>query len=179
MNKKFKIIIAAILILQIILPAGMLGYHYSAHKDALTKSPEFKFKLEYLDIYEIFDVGNGNEKLSFEVQDVYTYYQSEMAVKVGEDGFAYLTDAENKIFNKHWFTFKYYSNNSYHTSNDYDYVEGINPADIIYRVNALYSKDVPKPEGFYMTAKVYKGIFIPTAIYLDGNKVIVFKNELS
>lgn len=179
MNKKFKIIIAAILILQIIMPAAMLGYHYSAHKDALTKSPEFKFKLEYLDIYEIFDVGNGSEKLSFEVQDVYTYYQSEMAVKVGEDGFAYLTDAENKIFNKHWFTFKYYSNNSYHTSNDYDYVEGINPADVIYRVNALYSKDVPKPEGFYMTAKVYKGIFIPTAIYLDGNKVIVFKNELS
>ena len=179
MNKKFKIIIAAILILQIILPAGMLGYHYSAHKDALTKSPEFKLYLDYLDIYEIHDDGNGSEKLSFEVQDVYTYYQSEMAVKVGEDGFAYLTDAENKIFNKHWFTFKYYSNNSYHTSNDYEYVEGINPADIIYRVNALYSKDVPKPEGFYMTAKVYKGIFIPTAIYLDGNKVIVFKNELS
>ena len=178
MNKKFKIIIAAILILQIILPAGMLGYHYSAHKDAMTKSPEFNFKLEYLDIYEIYDDGNGSEKLSFEVQEVYDYYQSEMAVEVGDDGFAYLTDATNKILNKHWFTFKYYSNNSYHTSDDYDYVEGINPADIIYRVNALYSKDVPKPDGFYMTAKVYKGIFIPTAIYLDGTKVIVFKNEL-
>lgn len=177
MNKKFKLIIAAILILQVILPAGMLYYHYSAHEDALTESPEFKFHLEYLDIYEIHDDGEGSERLSFEIKDVYDYYHSEMAVRVGNDGFAYLTDADNKVLNKHWFTFKYYYNNSYHTSDDYEYAEGIDPADVIYRVNALYGKDVEKPEGFYMTAKVYKGIFIPTAVYLEGKKVVVFKNE--
>ena len=48
---------------------------------------------------------------------------------------------------------------------------------LIYKVNALYVEDVENPDGFYMTAKVYKGIFIPTAIYFDGVEVITFISE--
>ena len=48
---------------------------------------------------------------------------------------------------------------------------------LIYTVNALDNYDVENPDGFYVTAKVYKGLFIPTAIYYDGVKVIIFNIE--
>ena len=175
-NKKLKLIIALTLILQLILPLYLLTYHYSAYDEAL-KTADFKFPLEYLDIYNIHDTGDSVQQLGFSIRDIYEYYGEDIEVTVGDDGFAQMTSSKNKSLNKHWFTFKYYYSSNYYTSEEYEYAPGVNKTDIIYRINALRMEDVPNLDGFYITAKAYKGIFIPTAIYYEGEKIIIFHIE--
>lgn len=176
-NKKLKIIIVATLILQLILPLYLLTYHYSAYDEALNETEEFSFRLEYLDIYNIYDTGEGVQNLSFEIKNIYDYYGEDIEVTVGDDGFAQMSSAKNKAVNKHWFTFKYYYQSNHSTSEEYEYTPGTDVTGLIYKVNALYEENVKNPDGFYMTAKVHKGIFIPVAIYFDGARVIEFRPE--
>ena len=173
-NKKLKIIIALTLILQLILPLYLLSYHYSAYDEAINETADFKLPLEYLDIYNMHDTGEAVQHLSFEIKDIYDHYMEDIEVTVGEDGFAGMSPSKNKNLNKNWFTFKYYYNSNYCTSEEYEYVEGVDVTKLIYTVNALRVEDVGTPEGFYITAKIYKGLFIPTAIYMDNEKVIEF-----
>lgn len=173
-NKKLKIIIALTLILQLILPLYLLSYHYSAYDEAINETADFKLPLEYLDIYDMHDTGEAVQHLSFEIKDIYEHYMEDIEVTVGEDGFAGMSPSKNKNLNKNWFTFKYYYNSNYCTSEEYEYVEGVDVTKLIYTVNALRVEDVGTPEGFYVTAKIYKGLFIPTAIYMDNEKVIEF-----
>ena len=176
-NKKLKIIIIASLILQLLLPLYLLTYHYSAYDEAINETEDFRFRLEYLNIYDIYDTGEGVQHLDFTIKDAYDYYMQDIEVTVGEDGFAELTTSKNKALNKNWFTFKYYYDSNFYSSEEYDYTEGVDVTRLIYTVNSLYVEDVENPDGFYMTAKVYKGIFIPVAIYFDGARVIEFRPE--
>ena len=179
-SKKLKFIMIATLILQLLLPSYLLYYHYNLHAEAMANSPEFKFRLEYLDMYEVHDSGEGEDRLHYTIKDIYNhnYYREDVAVIEGSDGFVRMSLAENKRLNKYWFTYKYYSQKSYLDSSQYEYAEGFDRIDLIYHVNAMRIEGVEYPEGFYLTAKVYKGIFIPVAIYLEGKKVVVFKNEV-
>ena len=176
-NKKLKIIIIASLILQLLLPLYLLSYHYSAYDEAVSQTEEFKFRLGYLDIYDLYDTGEGVQHMDFRIKDIYDFYMQDIEVTVGDDGFAVMALSKDKNRNKHWFTFKYYYESNYYSSEEYDYAEGVDVTKLIYTVNSLRAEDVKNPEGFYMTAKVYKGIFIPTAIYFDGVKVITFNVE--
>ena len=176
-NKKLKIIIALALILQLLLPLYLLSYHYSAYDEAVSQTTEFKFRLEYLDIYDVYDTGNGVQNLDFSIKDIYDYYNEDIEVTVGEDGFAKMSASKDKNRNKNWFTFKYYYESNFYSSEEYEYAEGVDVTKLIYTINALYEEDVITPEGFYITAKVYKGIFIPTAIYWENEKIISLKTE--
>lgn len=176
-NKKLKIIIIASLILQLLLPLYLLSYHYSAYDEAVNETDDFRFRLEYLDIYDMHDTGEAVQHLSFEIEDIYDYYMQDIEVAVGEDGFAEISASKNKNLNKNWFTFKYYYDSNFYTSEKYEYAEGVDVSKLIYTVNSLRVEDVKNPDGFYITAKAYKGIFIPTAIYFDGIKVISFNIE--
>jgi hypothetical protein len=173
-NKKLKIIIIATLVLQLILPLCLLTYHYSAYDEAVSQTTEFRFPLEYIDIYNIYDTADSVQQIGFSIKDIYDYYNEDIEVTVGENGFAEMSEAKNKSLNKNWFTFKYYYSSNYYTSEEYEYVEGVNKTDIISRIDALRMEDIPNFEDFYLTAKVYKGLFIPTAIYYEGGKVIEF-----
>ena len=177
-NKKLRLFVIAVLILQILMPAGLLYHHYSLHSRAMTDSPEFKFRLESLDVYKIYDTGEGDERLDFYVQDLFQYYHEDIAVTVGEDGYVRMAKTENKRLNKHWFSFKYCYSKSQMNNDNYVYEDGVDVAELHRKINKTYSKDVNKPDGFYLTAKVYKGIFIPVAIDLEGKKGVVFKNEV-
>ena len=176
-NKKIKLIIVLTIIIQLLLPSYLLYHHYNLHTEARKNSPEFKLLLESLDIYEVNDTDEGEENLYFSVKDVYNYYSGDVAVAVGSDGFARLSVAENKSLNNYWFTHKYYSRKTYMDSSGYEYAEGVDRLDLIYRVNDMHIEDIENPEGFYITAKVYKGVFLPMAIYLDNVKVIEFIDE--
>lgn len=178
MNKKLKFILVFILIIQLIMPVGLLTYHYTLHSKVMTESPEFKFRLESIDVYQVYDTGEGDERLYFDVKDIFQLYHEDIAVTVGEDGYAHMLPCENKELNKHWFTFEYYYNKSYVNNDSYVYEDGVDVAELHHKIYNTYSKDVSKPYGFYMTAKVYKGIFIPVAIYIEDSKVITFKNEI-
>ena len=176
-NKKLKIIIIASLILQLLLPLYLLTYHYSAYDEAMNETDDFRFRLEYLDIYDMYDTGEGVQHLDFKIKDIYEFYGDDIEVTVGTDGFAEMALSKDKNLNKHWFTYKYYYSSNFYSSEEYEYAEGVDVTKLIYTVNALHSEDVENPDGFYMTAKVYKGIFIPTAIYWENEQVISFKTE--
>ena len=89
-NKKLKLIIILVLVIQIILPAGMLGYHYSVYNYALEHTPDFKFYLSYFDLYSygdndeiIYDDEDRNDVLYFDI--AYRYYREDMFVTVDEN----------------------------------------------------------------------------------------------
>ncbi len=174
MNKKLKFILVFILIIQILMPVGLLTYHYTLHSKVMTESPEFKFRLDGLSIYDIYDSGEDDEEIFFDVCDLFEFYHQDIAVTVGEDGYAHMLPSENKKLNKHWFTFEYCYNKSYVNNDSYVYEEGIDIAELHRKINKIYGKDIEKPDGFYVTAKVYRGIFIPIAIYIEDTKVISF-----
>ncbi len=173
-NKKLKIIIIATLVLQLILPLYLLTYHYSAYDEAVSQTTEFRFPLEYLDIYNIHDTGDSVQQLGFSIKDIYDYYNEDIEVTVGDDGFAQMTLSKNKNLNKNWFTFKYYYSSNYYTSEEYEYAEGVDKTNFINHISSIYREDVLNFDSFYLTAKVHKGLFIPTALYFEGEKVIEF-----
>lgn len=179
MNKKLRIFVIVTLIIQLLLPLCLMCSHYSDYNYAMTESPEFKFRLEYINVYDIYNSGEGDERLDFDVLDLFRFYQEDIAVTVGSDGFVIMSHPENKRLNKHWFTFKYCYSTSQLNSGNYIYEAGVDIAELHRKINRTYSKDVEKPEGFYITAKVYKGVFIPIAIYIEDQKVITFVQEIN
>ena len=188
-NKKLKLIIILALVIQIILPAGMLAYHYSIYNYALNNTPDFKFCLSYFDMYSY---GENNEityKDGESGKDVFYFdianspYRTDVAVTVDADGFAVMTGIENKRLNKHWFSYENYNKlESFNqTEGDFRYVETEEAEKIMkewkIRYFDIYEEDVIIHKGgnaVYITAKVYKGIFIPMAVYKDNVKIIEF-----
>lgn len=176
-NKKLKIFVIIILILQILLPAGLLGYHYSLHARAMKESPDFKLRVSYMNIW---DYVNDGELLHFELDNIYLYYGEDITVTMGTDSVATLSRAENKRLNKHWFSFDYYRKlGSYHADEgEFTYVD--TP-----EANAVMDKwrnnphndlgevlDYQGGNSMYITAKIYKGLIIPTAVYNLDVKII-------
>ena len=185
-NKKFKLIIILVLVIQIILPAGMLGYHYSIYNYALNNTPDFKFYLSYFDLYSrgendeiIYDDEEKNDVLYFYI--AHRYYLEDIAVKVDSNGFAVVSEIENKKLNKHWFSFDNYNKmGSFSQSEgEFTYVDTEEAKKVMSEWKDTYfdyyGDDEIKFNGgnsVYLTAKVYKGVFIPTAVYKDNVKVI-------
>ena len=185
-NKKFKLIIIIILVIQIILPAGMLGYHYSIYNYALNNTPDFKFYLSYFDLYShgendeiIYDDEEKNDVLYFDI--AYRYYREDMAVTADANGFAVVSEIENKKLNKHWFSFSNYNKMGAFSQSDgeFTYVDTEEARKIMSEWKERYYDHYGKAEievyqadSLYITAKVYKGMFIPTAVYKDNVKVI-------
>lgn len=177
-NKKLKIFIIAVLIVQILLPAGLLTKEYSKRSEAFLYSPDFKFRLYYLDIWDLPD-GEG-EELTFTLssKDIRTYYGEDIAAEADEKGYAKLSLAENKRLNKFWFSYKQYQNvGSYKASKgEFNYVDTPEAQEIINSWSGKYLRNYTiegrGQDSLYITVKVYKGLFIPTAIYIDNVKVI-------
>lgn len=177
-NKKLRLFIIAVLVLQLLMPAGTLWYHYSQYDNAMKESPEFKFRINYMYIWGYEESG---ENLQLELEG--TYYSSRheaKAVTVGADGFAIISKAENKKLNKHWFWLDNYRKlTSYHENEgEFTYVD--TP-----EANAVMDKWRNNPHNdlgevldyqggntMYVTAKVYKGLIIPTAVYNLDVKII-------
>ncbi len=176
-NDKFRKFIIAVLILQLLMPAGLLYYHYSLHARAMKESPDFKIMVSYMNIW---DYVNDGESLHFELDNIYLYYGEDIAVTVGADGVATLSRAGNKRLNKHWFSFDYYRKlGSYHAKEgEFTYVDTPEAKEIIdrWRNNPHNSEgeilDYQGGNSMYITAKIYKGLIIPTAVYNLDVKII-------
>ena len=186
-NKKLKLIIILVLVIQIILPAGMLGYHYSIYNYALEHTPDFKFYLSYFDLYSRDDnngithnfSSSGNDVFHFDI--AYRYYRTNMEVVADMNGFAVVSALQNKKLNKHWFSFSNYNKMGAFSQaeGEFTYVDTEEAKKVMSQWKNTYfdhyGDDEIKFNGgnaVYITAKVYKGIFIPTAVYRDDVKVI-------
>ena len=185
-NKKLKLIIILVLVIQIILPAGMLGYHYSIYNYALEHTPDFKFYLSYFDLYSsgendeiIYGDEDKNDVLYFDI--AYRYYNTNMEVVSDMNGFAVVSALQNKKLNKHWFSSDNYNKigSFSQAEGEFTYVDTEEAKKVMSEWKQTYfdhyGDDEIKFKGgnaVYITAKVYKGMFIPTAVYRDDVKVI-------
>ena len=185
-NKKFKLIVILVLVIQIILPAGMLGYHYSIYNYALNNTPDFKFYLSYFDLYSygdndeiIYDDEDKNDVLYFDI--AYRYYRTDMEVVADMNGFVVISAVQDKKLNKHWFSYDNYNKmgSFSQAEGEFTYVDTEEAKKVMSQWKDTYfdhyGDDEIKFKGgnaVYITAKVYKGVFIPTAVYKDNVKVI-------
>ena len=179
-NKKLKIFIIGVLIIQLLLPAGLLIYQQTLNKNATESSAEFRFKLANLSIWNY-----GEVTLNFSIEDISlsrlsNFYGEDIAVTVGADGIAELRIAENKKDNKHWFSYDNYQKlESFSLADgEFSYADSPEAREIIdnWPERLYHEKDeILNYRGgntMFLTAKVYKGLFIPTAIYNEDVKII-------
>ncbi len=173
-NKKLIYLIVLTLIIQLAFPFGLLYTNSSNYNFALEHSIDYKFKLREAYLFDY----DGDEKYSteFAVDGVYSFYRKDkIAVTIGEDGFAEMALLEDKDKNTCWFACDYYRKISDATE-DYVFEPGIDER--IFRDKVYETGEDDERECVaYMTAKVYKGVFIPTAIYVGDEKLLTFIHE--
>ena len=179
MNKKLKLILALTLIVQLLIPAGFLYHHYTAIDYALNHSPEYKFKLLDIDFWDSDFMKDESDitdhPISIEVGGARNYYNKKIAVTVGEDGFADLAELDSQLQTSCWFDYDYYRKNSNIYQNEFSFEDGVDIKALVTEINQTYgwASDFHENGSYaYVTAKVYRGVFIPTAIYVKGEKVI-------
>ncbi len=164
MNKKLKIAVALVLILQLLVPVSLLVYNQALIKTTLEKGTELKFSL--LNIYESTRYTEENICVNFYV-DGFVYNNKNVKISSDSEGFAkfYREDGENDWINR---DFVYKAQKL--TADEITMVEPFTEEDFkVYLRRHDYAKDIR--EHFYVTAKIYRGIFIPTALYYDGIKI--------
>ncbi len=177
MNKKIKALTALVLLIQLLVPTYLLAYHHTIQKYAEEKGTEYKFRLNYVELY--YDNSYKNDIFSADSELILTYYldglsyniKKTAAVSVGTDGFARISrlDADKKKTDI-WFNKKYCKYNMKLTEERFTIEPGTDRNKLI---QGLTYKDFNwNDSSCYLTAKVYKGIFIPTAIYYEGTKII-------
>ena len=178
MNKKLKIVIALTLIIQLLIPSYLLYHHYSAIDFALNHSLDYRFKLLDIGLYG-YDEDNDDPlediDLFLEIGGIHNYYGEKIAVTVGEDGFADLAELKSKKDTDCWFDYDYCYKNSNFSYGEFTFEDGVDVKALRKEINESYAwaSDLHENGSFaYVTAKVYKGVFIPTAIYVRGEKVI-------
>lgn len=183
MNKKFKIMIALTLIIQLLIPVSMLCHHVTVKNITLNHSTEYKFKLLDMDFYG-YNKENGeimkDGSLYFEVGGVHNYYGEKIAVTVGEDGFVDLAEPENIIKTNCWFDYYYCNENSHFKYGEFSFEPDVDVEQLKKEINETYGWASNFHENgcyAYVTAKVYMGMFIPTAIYVKGEKVITIHQK--
>ena len=186
MNKKFKIVVALTLIIQLLIPSYLLYHHYTVRDYALNHSPEYKFKLLDIDFWGYDFMQNESdiidEPMDIEIGGVRNHYGEKIAVTIGEDGFADLAELESQLQTSCWFDYDYCRKNSTFYENEYFFEADVDIKALVTEINNTYgwaSNFHENGSYAYVTAKVYKGVFIPTAIYVRGEKVItiLLKNE--
>ncbi len=183
MNKKFKILIALTLVVQLLIPVGML-YHHATVRYMVKYSPEYKFKLLDMEFWG-YDFMNDetdvySEPISIEVGGASYFYDKKIAVTVGEDGFADLTETEDTSQTNRWFNSDYCRKNCTFYVNEYSFEPEVDVKALMSEVNKTYGWATNMHENgcyAYVTAKVYKGVFIPIAIYVKGEKVITLHKD--
>lgn len=173
MNKKLKAFTAIVIIIQLLVPVYLLAHHYSIRKYTEENTEEYKFRLEYLMMYNDYnDISKEKELMIRYYIDGMSYnFGTTAGINIGTDGFAHVTKKDaDKALTDVWFSKKYYKSHTTLSPAQYSFEPS---ADVVKLQKELANKKFYANETTsYITAKVYKGIFIPTAIYYNGEKII-------
>lgn len=175
MNKKLKIIVSVLLIIQLALPVYFLVHYCSTVSYAVRNAPEYKFDLEYL---HISDYDDDKNSLSFEISG--PSYRT-AAITTTINGFAVITSYNGKKKTDSWFSRNFYAANTFFPEDKYI----LEPGADIQLLKQRFSEqkliglaDEKFIAATYITAKVYKGVFIPTALYYENQKILTFITKL-
>ena len=182
MNKKSKIVITVTLIItiliQIFIPSFLLIHHYTLITNTLATETEYRFQLDriYID-YNNSGVVTASSVtgLTFEIYDVYSLHNEKFTAAVNENGIAVVKEIEGIPRNDSWFNYKYYANSTFHPPENLTVEKDVNVMKTITDIHRQYNwfnRNDPDREYAYVTAKIYKGMFIPTAIYFRDQKII-------
>ncbi len=181
MSKKLKILVILTLIIQLIIPSYLLYHHYSVTEAAINSGTEYKFRISYIE----FDAADAQSKeecksIHFFLDGLSGLYKSKIAVSADEYGFATMSELKNKNQTDYWFDYDYYNKNTDLSEGEFAFADGIYAREMMNRIRSEYSwfnRNDSNRNYAYVYAKVYKGVFIPTAIYFEGLKVIEFINN--
>ena len=175
MNKKLKIFIALTLALQLLIPSCILVYNKEITDNAIRNGTEYSFRLNHLYLNRSLTPETENYSLYFHISsgNFNFYYADEISVTVNPNGFASLSRRKNTDTDDCWFTYKSLCNTMTQPDDSFSPAEGLTYRELFLTLNQLKNEeDYTLPDRAYVTAKVYKGMFIPTAIYLDGEKIL-------
>ncbi len=182
MKNKTKIFIALALVLQLFIPSYLLIHHYSLINNALDEETEYCFKLRSIEFktqnWEWTNTEKDADFLYFSIYDTLGMYDKRIAVSTDENGLAVLSELKNKRQTDSWFDYDYYNNGCGFDSGEFAFEPGIDTYDIITELRNQYSwfnRNDENREYAFVTAKVYKGLFIPTAIYFRGEKILTIQ----
>lgn len=181
MTRKIKAFLALSLVIQLLIPAYLLIHHYSVTNTALESATEYRFRINsmHFDIFSDVDVYECKE-ISFSVEEIVGFYNQKIAVSLNENGMPVLEELKDKKQTDTWFDYDYYDQKTNLYPEDFTFADGIDIQRTIRKIKSEYSwfnrKDENKTYA-YLTAKIYKGVFIPTAIYFNGVKIITINNE--
>lgn len=174
MNKALKISVALVLVLQLLLPSFLLSYNKLLIDNTMKYGTEYTFLLKY--IYSQRDFYDDEKyMISYEIYsgNLLLYLNDEISVDSYTDGFARVSERDPDDKSDNWFSYKSYCRNNYVSSDSFSSEDALR--DVYLKLNQLdYGEKNILEDNIYLTAKVYKGMFIPTAIYLDGEKFITF-----
>ena len=182
MTRKAKVFLCFALIIQLLIPAYLLSHHYSINNTALESATEYRFRINNID----FDYYTDNDNnyvctgITFRVEEIDGLYNRKIAVSLNENSMPVLEELKDKNQTDIWFDYDYYRQSRELTADEFTFAPDRNVRDIIRKISSEYSwfnrKDENKTYA-YVTAKIYKGVFIPTAIYFNGIEVITITNE--
>ena len=175
MNKRLKIFTALVLVLQLLIPSFILVYNKEITDNAIRNGTEYSFRLNHLYLNRSLTPETENYSLYFHVSsgNLNFYYADEISVTVNSDGFASLSKRKNTDTGDSWFIYKSLDSTMRQSEDSFSPTEGLTYRELFLTLNQLKNEeDYTLPDRAYVTAKVYKGIFIPTAIYLDGEKIL-------
>ncbi len=183
MNKKLKAFIALTIVIQLLVPSFLLVHHYSVLSTAKSLETEYTFELSriYFNNY-YFDYTGGSATLR---QDGPMEFDTDAVISWSNKKLKVIASPQNNVIDTQelksgdtadsWFYSKYYKQNSTIDAEKYSFEAGVNSEEIKEELRREYSwvnKDKEDREPAYLTAKIYKGVFIPTAIYFRGEKII-------
>ncbi len=168
-NKKLTALIVFTLVLQLLLPGCLLSHHYNVRSFAMEHSIDYKFRISDLNLYD--------DEINFWIEGY--IWDEKKSVSIDSEGFALMSDYDKKKGDC-WFDGEYYRKSCWLYSGEFVYEPDIDVKTLQSKTRKAFgwASDLftEKCEA-YVTAKIYKGVFIPTAIYVDGEKVITIINE--
>lgn len=181
MNKATKILLSLTLVIQLLIPGYLLFHHYSLINTAMETEAQYRFRLSSLSFsYPAGkDTAEAVEAVFFEIENLFYLYDKKITVSVDDNGIALTKEADDTA-GACWFHYDYYIKNSEIYKNNFTFEPDVNVRDLINEVRKEYSWFNRNDENriyAYVTAKIHKGIFIPTAIYFGDTKIITITSE--
>ena len=175
MKNKLKIFLIFALVIQLFVPSYLLVHHYSLISTAMEQKTEYLFVISYLEFLSDDKKYTAEEVDSLHFAVFYTegLYNERIAVSADENGIARLSELGDKKTDI-WFDYDYYDKSQTVTADRFSFTEEASP-DIVRELHQRYfwyNRNDENKEYAYLSVKVYKGIFIPTAIYYKGEKIM-------
>ena len=180
MNKKIKALIALTVIIQLLVPTFLLTYHYSVLNTAKGLSTEYYLQLDgiFLDYYYDFKAENPTERenapMTFNINTIFWWNNFKYTVNATpNNNVISLKELEKTDNTDTWFYSRCFEEVCVIPSENYSFEPGIDADKIRAQLRTEYNVNIKgEREPAYLSAKIYKGVIIPTGIYYKGEKII-------